>query len=1173
MDDQTKSKVELNRELTALRLEVESLKALFDKEITEHKLVEKKLFEKEQQLSTIFNTVGDVIYHLSVEPDEKYRFISVNQPFLDVTGFNQEQVVGQMVHEVIPEPSLKTVLEKYKNAIDENRIIRWELTSDYPEGSLTGVVSIAPVYNDAGRCTNLIGSVHDITSLKQKEEKLIFITKAIESSGEAIAISDTLGHPLFCNSAFLKLFEFSNIEEFKNQDTAKSLIKDPVIAQEIYENILVGKSFEGEIDMVTKNGFVFPVYEHADAVKDNDGKIVGFIGITKDITERKTFEHSLRQSEERYRTLIENRGEGVCFLNSEDIFVVVNPTAEKIFGVDRGKLTGLCLSDFLVGDNVEIVTNETLKRRQGKTSTYEHEILLKDGIRKNLAITVAPCFDETRFIGTFAVFNDITERKKREVDLRESEEKYRVLLDSSIFGILAFDNETHLYSFSNSAACKLFGYNKEELSRLNLTNFHPQDSIEMIINEIELQGRGEKSISKALPCLRKDGTIFYADIAGYSTIINGRSCSVGFIMDVTEHKHTENALRLIEEKHRVLLNGSPYGILAIDIETHRFSFSNSAICTLFGYTDEEFQRLSIEDIVPSASLDLVMTEFYSQMRGENPISLAQPCLKKDGTVFYADIAGAPIVLNGRKCSVGFFNDVTSRQKAQEALKESESTLRKAQEIAMMGSWEIDLINQKVKWSENCFILYGLKPFEIEPTFGYFKSRVHPDDVHIVNESIEYVSQFKKPKNIEVRILFPDGHDKWAQIKIDPTVIEDELVALKVIQIDITDRKLAEQELLRAKEKAEESDHLKSAFLANMSHEIRTPMNGILGFTQLLGEPNLSGKEHQDYIRIIEKSGKRMLNIINDIVDISKIESGQMDISISETNINEQIEFVHDLFIPEIEQKGLQFFYNTTLPTKEAIVKTDCAKLYAILSNLVKNAVKYTHEGSIEIGYAKKGEFIEFFVKDSGIGIPKERQGVIFERFMQADISNIRAFDGAGLGLSIAKGYVEIQGGKIWVESHESKGSIFFFTIPCNFLPEGKNVVEQAIPAYIVENQMKKLKILIAEDDEASVEFLEWVVNKFSRGILNTATGVETIEACRNNPDIDLVMMDIRMPDLNGYEATHQIRMFNKDVIIIAQTAYAMAGDRERALNAGCNDYISKPIDQDKLLVLINKYFK
>jgi len=240
-------------------------------------------------------------------------------------------------------------------------------------------------------------------------------------------------------------------------------------------------------------------------------------------------------------------------------------------------------------------------------------------------------------------------------------------------------------------------------------------------------------------------------------------------------------------------------------------------------------------------------------------------------------------------------------------------------------------------------------------------------------------------------------------------------------------------LYLAKEKAEESERLKSAFLANMSHEIRTPMNGILGFVGLLKEPRLTGEEQLEYIGIIEKSGVRLLNIINDIVDISKIEAGQMVVNIQETNINEQIEYIYTFFQPEFERKGLQLSFKNALSSKEAVIKTDREKIYAILINLVKNAIKYTNEGAIEFGYKLKTEnsfpVLEFFIKDTGIGVPIDRQEAIFERFIQADISDKMALQGAGLGLSISKAYVEMLGGNIRVESEPGKGSAFYFTIP------------------------------------------------------------------------------------------------------------------------------------------------
>lgn len=268
------------------------------------------------------------------------------------------------------------------------------------------------------------------------------------------------------------------------------------------------------------------------------------------------------------------------------------------------------------------------------------------------------------------------------------------------------------------------------------------------------------------------------------------------------------------------------------------------------------------------------------------------------------------------------------------------------------------------------------------------------------------------------------------------------IRTRQLEKELEDRKQIMADLVTAKEHAEQSERLKSAFLANMSHEIRTPMNGILGFAELLELPDLTGEEQQEYIRIIQNSGKRMLNIVNDIIDISKIESGVMKVKIGESNLNNQMANVYNILKHEAEAKHLMFSYVNEFALNNAYIKSDKEKVYSILTNLVKNAIKYTDAGAIEFGYSLKSGTMEkasellFYVKDTGVGIPKERQVAIFERFIQADIADVHAREGAGLGLSITKAYVEMLGGKIWVESEEGKGSMFYFTIPYIAEPGG-----------------------------------------------------------------------------------------------------------------------------------------
>ncbi len=398
---------------------------------------------------------------------------------------------------------------------------------------------------------------------------------------------------------------------------------------------------------------------------------------------------------------------------------------------------------------------------------------------------------------------------------------------------------------------------------------------------------------------------------------------------------------------------------------------------------------------------------------------------------------------------GAFQDISERKFAEDQLKKLSMAVEQSPVSIFITdiAGNIEYVNPKVIEVTG----YTLKEL-IGKTPNIFSAGKTPKSVYqnlwkTIASGKEWHGEFhNKRKN---------GEFYWELASISPILNEKGVITnYLAVKEDITERKqkladliaaneeLAYQnlekekraaELIVAKERAEESENLKSAFLANMSHEIRTPMNGIIGFSDLLKTPNLSGEKQQKYLEIIEKSGARMLNIINDIVDISKIESGLMKVYIKETAINDQINNIYNFFKPEAEAKGIQFFIKeTSTIKKQAIINTDPEKIYAILSNLVKNAFKYTEKGTIEVGYDNNEECLEFYIKDTGMGIPKDRQKAIFERFIQADISDKMAMQGAGLGLSIAKAYVELLGGKIWVDSEIGKGSTFYFTIPCNW---------------------------------------------------------------------------------------------------------------------------------------------
>ena len=466
----------------------------------------------------------------------------------------------------------------------------------------------------------------------------------------------------------------------------------------------------------------------------------------------------------------------------------------------------------------------------------------------------------------------------------------------------------------------------------------------------------------------------------------------------------------------------------------------------------------------------------------------------------------------------------------------------------------------------------------------FTPLIFEEDVERIRNIFSNIIQGEIVK-YELRFKKNDGSILTLDVNSSPIYVSGKANGVVSFARDVTEQKRVERELIMAKEKAEESDRLKSAFLANMSHEIRTPMNGILGFSELLRQPGLTGEDQNEFINIIEKSGKRMLNIINDIIDIARIESDQVEIVMKDVDIAEQVRDIYKFFKPEAEQKGLQLILNNIAYDKSLKVFTDKEKLFAVLTNLVKNAVKFTDSGSVEIGYdiidkvvdstsgLQQKKQIRFYVKDTGIGIPENRLNAIFDRFVQADISDSRAFQGAGLGLSISKAYAEMLGGAIWVQSIEGKGSEFFFTIPVT-IPLDKIISENVSVDLITgTDEGRNLKILIVEDDVASEMLISLSVKDLSREIIKVSAGLQAIEICKQNQDIDLILMDIKMPGMDGYEVTRIIRTFNKKVVIIAQTAFALVGDREKALESGCDDYLSKPTSKSILKGTIQKHFK
>jgi len=541
-------------------------------------------------------------------------------------------------------------------------------------------------------------------------------------------------------------------------------------------------------------------------------------------------------------------------------------------------------------------------------------------------------------------------------------------------------------------------------------------------------------------------------------------------------------------------------------------------------------------------------------------------------------------------------EIEEHKKTSQSLKISKERFDLAMKGSNDGLWDRDLINNTVYYSERWKSMLGFSDIEFPNDIKSFEERIHPDDIEKVNSV--FLNHLNKKTDFyenKFRIRHKDGRYIWIHDR-GKAIFNKEGIPIRIVgtHTDITEKQKIEDELhqyqahleekveertkkyFKAKEKAEESDRLKSAFLANMSHEIRTPMNAIVGFTDLLTDPDLTPLQKDELILHINKNSNTLVYLIDDIIDIAKIEAEQLKINKTECNINQIYSEVYNSFLETNEIKENS---STKLILKKGIlsdnftINTDPVRFQQILINLIGNALKYTEKGHVECGYEvktdKHNSYLEFYIKDTGIGIPEEKHKFIFERFSKLEDSKTKLYRGTGLGLTITKSLVQLLGGKIWLESKENKGSTFFFTIPVEEFKgqtkKEKKDVDECIKDW------KDNTILIAEDEDSNYRVLQMALRRTNINILRAENGQQAVDICKANKKINLVLMDLKMPDINGIEATIEIKKVRPDLPIIAQTAYAMTEDKKTSIAAGCNDYLAKPIKSKVLISTLNKY--
>jgi hypothetical protein len=954
--------------------------------------------------------------------------------------------------------------------------------------------------------------------------------------------------------------DYNGNEALKFVKEKYSFIPFIFVSGTIGEDVAISAMLNGATDYVLKNKLerLIPAIKRALKERENNNiKIEA--------------EEALRASEEKFKAIYQYSNDAIMLLDRNGFFDC-NPQTLKLFKINSKeefkKLSPIDLSPPVQSDG----TNSNEASEENIRIAYRDGFNRFNWIHRRangedfIADVLLSAFDYCGERALQVTVRDITERKIAEEAIENSDKQYRLLFNEMLSGFAL--HEIICDQSGKPTDYRFLSVNKtfEKMTGLNASNILGKTVLEVLLGvEYSWIERYGKVALTGEPIHFENFAAALGKHYEVSAYCPGPGKFATLINDITERKNAEDAITSERRMLRTLIDNLPDVIYVKDIDCRKI-IANKADVLNLGFEKEA---------AVLGKTDIELFQGQTGLRGynddKNVINLGKAIIEreedfvnKNGVRRWLLTSKLPLqnkdgIITGL---VGIGHDITNRKIAEAELLQSyvfSETLLKTIPFGM------DIVD------ETGTVLFQSESFK--EIFG--KSAIGNKCWELYRDDKKQCSDCPLLKGItigETETYESNGvlGSRIFEISYTGMQYEGKKAMLEIFQ-DITERKGYEASLIRAKEQAEESDNLKTAFLSNMSHEIRTPMNGILGFTNLLKKPNLTGEEQQEFINIIQISGARMLNTINNIVDISKIESGLIGVNIKETNIDEKIEFTYKFFKPEVENKGLQFFFKNNLLSKETIIKTDNEKVYGILTNLVRNAIKFTLEGSIEFGYEKKGEYIEFFVKDTGIGIPENQKELIFERFRQGSESYNRNYEGSGLGLSISKSYVEMLGGSIWVESEEGKGSTFYFTIPYHSVEEENTEIKNVVPAELKEVQMKNLKILIVEDDEVSYSLLTRILQNISKKVLHEITGIKAIETCRNNPDLDLVLMDIKMPQMDGSEATRQIRQFNKDIVIIAQTAYAFADDNEKAIEAGCNDYIAKPIDKTLLYDLINKH--
>jgi PAS domain S-box-containing protein len=1017
------------------------------------------------------------------------------------------------------------------------------------------------------------------------------------------------------NPTFLEIFGFDE-EDIKSLDLAAYSVSDEgytlEVAGKYFKKASAGKPVSFEWRNIKKSGEKFWTHNSMSLVQID--KVPHILLVTRNIDEQKKLTRSLVESQEHFRALAENSPDVIMHFDREHRHLYVNGTAAS--------QTGMPIEDFLNKSHREMgifpeelvvlwekALDKVFKTGESKTIVFDFE---RPNGKTTFEWRLYPEMGSSEAIhSVIGVARDITDSVVSEDALRRSEERLNLALSGANLGFWDWNlvnDEVYLSPIWFS----MLGYGPDELPQAleTWTSLqHPDDMETSYQNVQEVIKNREGSFDIEFRLKNKSGSYVWIRSQGKAVSFDADGNTTrltGIHENINERKRGELVKQVLFDISNAVNSTHSLDELYSMIRDSLGRVVDTTNCFLALYNEEadtltlpfmedekdaftEFpaRKTLTSFVIKTGEAQLIDVERENELTQQGEIEpVGAPCVSWLGVplkheaktigVFAVQSYTEEIIYTQSDAELlEFASDqialAIDRRRHQDRLKSNQERQRRVFESSPDPMLVVDPSALILDFNSAFLEVFNVKP---EVVYGQKIFRfINKRHWRLSIQNFEETWKRGYLKNLEYQVVRPDGISFDAEVSTGAIYDGDgKPESMVLILKDISERKEAERKILEAKYKAEESDRLKTAFLSNMSHEIRTPMNAIVGFSDLLTDEQLGPEERRDFIAQINQGADDLMRLIDDIIDIAKIEAGQVNVHISECFVRELFKELHLMYIQNIKRTGkedVKIRLEWNWPLNELAIYTDPFRLKQILINLLSNAVKFTDEGEIILGIQEHPEGVYFYVKDSGIGIREEKQMVIFDRFMQGHEAKTKLYGGTGLGLAISKNLTEILGGDIGVESKSGEGSKFWFILPRNEIPL-KYEAALRTPSSNLRSWEDK-KILIAEDDHSNYYFLFESLKDTGVEILWSKDGEETMEIFKEHSDLDAVLMDINMPLINGYECTRRIKDERPDLPVIAQTAYAMSGEREISHEAGCDDYLSKPIKVSELLDTLSRY--